>query len=58
MPAVKKSPRRGRPPVDNPADQRIFVRATKAEKAKYKRAAGRAGLSLSAWLKQLAERES
>ena len=46
---------RGRPPVDNPASVRLNVRVTPEDRAKYHRAAKRAGLPLAAWLKYLAD---
>jgi hypothetical protein len=49
---------RGRPPAADPATEQIHVRVTPAEKDKYLRAARRAGVALSAWLKAIADRES
>jgi molecular chaperone DnaK (HSP70) len=49
---------RGRPPIPDPATARIDLRVTPAEKAKYQRAADRAKVALSAWLKALADREA
>lgn len=50
--------KRGRPPSPDPATARVEFRATPAEKAKYQRAADRAKVPLSAWLKALADRDS
>jgi hypothetical protein len=36
----------------------VHIRVTPAEKAKYQRAAERARVALSAWLKSIADRES
>lgn len=44
----------GRPKIDNPRSRRVFVRALPAEVAAWKRTADRAGLTLSAWLRALA----
>ncbi len=49
---------RGRPTITDPATERVYVRVTPAEKAKYTRAAERAKVALSAWLKAIADRES
>jgi hypothetical protein len=50
---------RGRPHAVDPANERIRVRVTPAEKAKYQRAADRdRAPSLSAWVKALLDRES
>lgn len=48
----------GRPPSADPATERLYVRCTPAEKSKYQRAAERAKVALSAWLKALADRDS
>lgn len=50
--------RPGRPPAPDPATERVEIRVTPAEKAKYRRAAERAKVALSAWLKAIADRES
>lgn len=49
---------RGRPPSVDPATARVEIRVTPAEKDKYARAARRAKVALSTWLKALADRES
>ena len=49
---------RGRPPSSDPATERVEIRVTPAEKDKYRRAARRAKVALSAWLKAIADRES
>jgi hypothetical protein len=45
---------RGRPPLKTPATAQIHVRVTPAEKARYRKAAGKQGISK--WLKALADR--
>jgi hypothetical protein len=50
----KKKP--GRPKTENPADERVFIRVRPDQFAAWTAAAGRAGRSLSAWLKQIADR--
>jgi predicted HicB family RNase H-like nuclease len=49
---------RGRPPLKDPASVRINVRVTPGDRERYRRAAKAAGVSLSVWLKALADRES
>lgn len=49
---------RGRPAIPDPATERLQIRVTPAEKAKYKRAADKAKATLTAWIKGLADRES
>jgi hypothetical protein len=49
---------RGRPPVLDPSTKRLSIRVTLAEREKYKAAAKRAKVSLTVWLKALADRES
>ena len=49
---------RGRPRLKDPASVRINVRVTPGERERYKEAAKRQGVSLSVWLKALADRES
>ncbi len=49
---------RGRPRTPDPATARVEFRATQAEKAKYQRAADRAKVPLSHWLKVIADREA
>jgi hypothetical protein len=51
-----KKKRPGRPKKQNPAGERVFVRVRADQLATWTAAAGRAGRSLSAWLKQLADR--
>lgn len=48
----------GRPPIADPASERLYVRCTPAEKAKYRKAADRAKVALGTWLKAIADRES
>lgn len=47
---------RGRPPIDNPATDRVGFRCTPDEKESYRKKAG--DLGISAWLKELAEKAS
>ena len=49
---------RGRPRVTDPANERIRIRVTPAEKVKYQRAADRVRVTLSAWVKAILDRES
>lgn len=49
---------RGRPKLPDTASVQIHVRVTPGEKDKYRRAAARAKVGLSTWLKALADRES
>lgn len=49
---------RGRPPTTDPATARVEIRVTPNEKAKYQRAANKAKVPLSLWLKTIADRES
>jgi len=56
---MKNSKRpRGRPRVKNPANEKLNIRVTPAEKRKYAKAADGTGKSLSAWIKELADRNS
>lgn len=54
----KPAKRRGRPPLKDPASVRINVRVTPGERERYKAAARKAGVTLSVWLKALADREA
>jgi predicted HicB family RNase H-like nuclease len=54
----KPKKRRGQPPKKDPASVRINVRVTPGDRERYRRAAQRAGVSMSVWLKTLADRES
>lgn len=56
-PTQPKRPR-GRPRLTATATAQIHVRVTPDEKDKYQRAASRAEVPLSVWLKALADRES
>ncbi len=49
---------RGRPKLADAASSQIHLRVTLGEKVKYQRAADRAKVGLSTWLKALADRES
>ena len=56
---MKKTKRIGRPPKDNNATTTLPpIRVTPEQKDAYKAAADNAGLSLSAWLKMLADEHS
>jgi hypothetical protein len=46
---------RGRPPIKNPATERVGFRCTKDEKKGYKRKAGPQGVSK--WLRTLADKD-
>lgn len=50
---MKRKPQRGRPPLPagEAAHARIQLKLTEAEKADYLRAAARAGVTLSEWMK-------
>jgi len=54
---TKKTPKpkakRGRPPIDNPANLRVNFRVTPEERARYHKAASAVGLGLTTWVKQL-----
>ncbi len=49
---------RGRPPVENPSSDRIDIRVAPEDKARYFRAAEKAGETLSAWIKGVLDRAS
>lgn len=50
---------RGRPPKSNSASETLPpIRVTTEQKALYKQAAEKANLSVSAWIKGLADREA
>jgi len=53
--ATKKK-RRGAPKKDNPAGERFEVRCTSDQRRKWQKAADKEGLSLSSWLKSLADK--
>lgn len=57
MEEAPKRPR-GRPRVADPANERIRIRVTPAEKSKYQRAADRAKTTLTNWVKSILDRES
>lgn len=52
---MKPKKRRGRPRSKNPATEIIRFRVTKDEKARYRRVAENCDLTVSAWLKRLAD---
>jgi len=58
MAKTKKKPARGRPPIKNRADAVIAFRVTKDDHVRYSQAAQAAGMTISAWFKSLADRES
>jgi predicted HicB family RNase H-like nuclease len=47
--------KRGQPPKKDPASVRINVRVTPGERRAYKEAARKSGVTLSVWLKALAD---
>ena len=49
---------RGRPPVDDPEDQRLEIRLTKARRKAYDEAANRKGLPTGTWAKRVLDRAS
>lgn len=49
---------RGRPKLADTATAQIHLRVTTGEKEKYRRAADRANVPLTVWLKALADRDS
>lgn len=50
---------RGRPPKSNSASETLSpIRVTPEQKVLYKQAAEKAKLSVSAWIKELADREA
>lgn len=53
----KPKRQRGRPKSPDPASTRLQIRVTKAEKAVYEWAAWKAGVTLTAWVKALCDRE-
>jgi predicted HicB family RNase H-like nuclease len=55
MPEAK---RRGRPPLENPEDERYELRLSKDRLERYTKAAERAGKKLSAWMKGVLDRAS
>jgi predicted HicB family RNase H-like nuclease len=57
---MEKPPKRprGQPPKADPASVRINVRVTPGERERYKTAAKRQNVTLSVWIKALADRES
>jgi len=56
MSEIKKQ--RGRPRKDNNATSRFEIRCTPAQKSKWEAKADKLDLSLSAWLKKLADQHS
>jgi hypothetical protein len=56
MDKPKRGP--GRPPIDDPATERLEFRLTPEALERYERAAKRAGKALSAWIKAVCDRAS
>lgn len=54
--AMIKKKRRGAPPKENPASVRVEFRVTPDQRDSWVTAAKRAGMTLSAWLKALADK--
>jgi len=54
----EKKKRRGAPSKDNPATERLFIRCTTEQREKWRREAEKADLTLSAWIKILADKNS
>jgi len=54
----EKTKRRGAPSKENPASERVFVRCTPEQREKWRREAEKVGLTLSAWIKRLADKNS
>ena len=57
MKDAQKRPR-GRPPVEEPEDQRYELRLSTARRTRWEGAAGRAGKALAAWIKAVCDRAS
>ncbi len=57
MPKESKRPR-GRPKSGNPRDERVYLRATPDELARWRSAAKKRGLTFSAWLRQVLDRSA
>jgi len=49
---------RGRPPVDDPQDERYELRLSKGRLARYQKAADKAGKLLAAWMRAVLDRAS
>lgn len=50
--------KRGRPPIEEPEDQRLEIRLTKARRKAYDDAAARKGLPTGTWAKRVLDRAS
>ncbi len=49
---------RGRPPIDNPEDERLEIRLSKRRRKAYDDAAARKGLPTGTWAKAVLDRAS
>jgi hypothetical protein len=49
---------RGRPPIDDPEDERYELRLSRDRRARYEAAAAKAGKALAAWIKAVLDRSS
>lgn len=52
------APKRGRPPIEEPEDERLEIRLSKRRKGTYKAAADRKGVPVGAWAKAVLDRAS
>ena len=52
---MEKRPR-GRPPIENPEDERYELRLSKERRERYEAAARRAGQALATWIKAVLDR--
>jgi hypothetical protein len=51
-------PKRGRPPLEEPEDQRLDIRVSRARRKAYDEAADRKGLPTGTWAKRVLDRAS
>lgn len=49
---------RGRPPIENPEDERYELRLSKDRRVRYETAAAKAGKALATWIKAVLDRAS
>lgn len=49
---------RGRPPIEDPEDDRYELRLSKDRRERWEAAAGKAGKALAAWIKAVCDRAS
>ena len=55
---MNNEPKRGRPPKTNPSSKTLPpIRVTADQKERYRKAAEKKGMSVSAWIKSLADKE-